>query len=154
MTFLVGAWLSPIQLETPRYADEVLRIERHDAWKTSVQAVVLRHFGPRVKVDVIDTAWSGSRIDTFDIDLCFGLQTALAEGHGPSAFRSGERTAEGAVVIVPDGPNYVGSAKAPYDKVMGARQRSGRTLSPFGQWAELVLSAADACRPSRPTSGS
>lgn len=154
MLLLLGAWLSPIELETPGYADEALRIERRNTWDTSVQAVVLRHLGGRVKVDFIDTAWSGSTIATFDLDLCFGLQAALAEGKGPSSFRSRERSPDGSIVIVPDGPTYVGTAKAPYDKVMGARQGSGRSLTAFGQWAELVIGAANACRPSNSASGS
>jgi hypothetical protein len=153
MLLLLGAWLSPVELEAPGYADEALRIERRDTWNTSVQAVILRQLGGRVKVDFIDTAWSGSRIATFDLDLCFGLQAALAEGKGPSSFRSRERSPDGSIVIFPDGATYVGSAKAPYDKVMGASQGSGRPLTPFGQWAELVVSAADACRPSKSTSG-
>jgi len=137
----------PIALEAPGYADEALRVERRTAWGRSIKALVVRHFGPSfVKVDYIDTTWTGSTIHTFNLDRCPALQSALSGKPGPSSFPSLERSASGMPVISPDGPHYIGAAKGAYMKTMGAVRASGNSLTPFGQWAERLLEIADVCR--------
>ena len=147
MLFPALALALPFLLQAPGYTDEALRVERHSAWDRQVQAVVVRNVGSSTLVDYIDTTWSGSDIATFDLTKCPILQRSLVPERGPKAFASKERTADGGVVIHPDGPAFTGAAKAPYRDLLGAERIDGNMLTPFGQWADVLLEAANLCRP-------